>query len=130
MVFPMDDAKLPVIWAEDIGRCAYGVFKAGDEFIGQTVGVAAEHLTGTEIAEALSEAFGQAITYNAVPADVYRSFGFPGADDIGNMFQFKRDFQATYLGHRNLDVCRRLNPELATLRAWLTDNVSRIPMPA
>jgi uncharacterized protein YbjT (DUF2867 family) len=129
VVFPMDDAKLPIIWAEDIGRCAYGIFKAGDEFIGQSVGVAAEHLTGTEIADALSDALGRLVTYNAVPADVYRGFGFPGADDVGNMFQFKRDCQDAYLGHRNLDVSRRLNPELTTLRDWLSDNASRIPMP-
>ncbi len=66
------------------------IFKAGSEFIGQTLGVAAKHLTGAEMATALSRAYGEPVRYNDVPADVYRGFGFPGADDVGNMFQFKR----------------------------------------
>jgi uncharacterized protein YbjT (DUF2867 family) len=37
---PMGDKKLPGIAAEDIGRCAYGIFKRGSELIGRTVGIA------------------------------------------------------------------------------------------
>ena len=129
VVFPMDDVKIPMIWVEDIGKCALGIFKRGEEYIGKTVGVAGEHLTGTEIAEALSEALGKPVTYNAVTPAVYRGLGFPGAEDIGNMFQFKRDFTEVYTGHRNLDESRRLNPELKTLRGWLSENAARIPIP-
>ena len=64
----------------------YGIFKRGGELVGQTVGVAGEHPTGAEIA--LTRALGKEVRYNDVPPDVFRSFGFPGADDIGNMFQF------------------------------------------
>jgi uncharacterized protein YbjT (DUF2867 family) len=129
VVFPMDDVKLPLIAVEDIGKCAYGIFKRGEEYIGKTVGVAGDHLTGTEIAAALSRALGKPIAYRAVPADVYRGFGFPGADDIGNMFQFKRDFTHEYTKHRNLEESRRLNPELQTLEQWLVENAARIPLP-
>jgi uncharacterized protein YbjT (DUF2867 family) len=128
VTFPMGDKKLPSIAAEDIGKCAYGIFKAGDEFIGGTVGVAGEYLTGAEIATSLTKALGQEVRYNDVPADVYRSFGFPGADDVGNMFQFKRDCNEDYCGARSLGLSRRLNPELQTLDTWLTANVSRIPI--
>lgn len=129
MVFPMDDVKLPLIAAEDIGKCAYGIFKRPNEYRGKTVGVAGEHLTGSEIAKAVSEALGEPVAYNAVPPEVYRSFGFPGADDVGNMFQFKRDFADDYQGHRDLAESRKLNPELLTLKAWLASNASRIPIP-
>ena len=128
VTFPMGDKKLPSIAVEDIGKCAYGIFKAGDEFIGGTVGVAGEFLTGAEIATSLTKALGQEVRYNDVPADVYRSFGFPGADDVGNMFQFKRDCNEDYCGARSLEVSRRLNPELQTLDTWLAANVSRIPI--
>jgi uncharacterized protein YbjT (DUF2867 family) len=128
VTFPMGDKKLPSIAVEDIGKFAYGIFKAGDEFIGATVGVAGEHLTGAEIATSLTKALGEEVRYNDVPADVYRSFGFPGADDVGNMFQFKRDCNDDYCGARSLEVSRRLNPELQTLDTWLTNNVSRIPI--
>jgi hypothetical protein len=71
---------------------------------------------------------GQEVVYNDVPADVYRSFGFPGADDIGNMFQFKRDFNDDYCRTRDLDVSRSLNPSLKTLDTWLAENKDRIPL--
>jgi hypothetical protein len=114
--------------AEDIGRCAYGIFKRGPEFIGKTVGVAGEHLTGGQMAAALSNALGQEVTYNAVAPPVYRSFGFPGADDLGNMFQFKADFESLYCGNRDLALCRSLNPRLKTFAQWLAVNKDRIPI--
>ncbi len=40
---PMGDKKLPGIAAEDIGKCALGIFKKGREYIGKTVGIAGEH---------------------------------------------------------------------------------------
>jgi uncharacterized protein YbjT (DUF2867 family) len=128
VAFPMGDAKLPMIAREDIGKCAYGIFKRGKEYIGKTVGVAGDHLTGAEIAQALSKAMGQAVVYQAVPADVYRGFGFPGADEAGNMFQFKRDFTDVYAKNRSLAVSRQLNPELMTFAQWLEGNASRIPV--
>ena len=128
-VFPLDDVKMPMIAVEDIGKCAYGIFKRGEEYIGRTVGVAGEHVSGAEMAAALSEALGREIGYQAVPADVYRSFDFPGADDVGNMFQFKRDFDELYRGNRNLEESRKLNPELRTLKDWLKENAAAIPLP-
>ena len=128
ITFPMADARLPGIAAEDIGKSAYGIFKAGDEYIGKTVGIAGEHLTGREMAFALSDALGREVRYNDVPPEVYRSFGFPGADDMGNMFQFKRDFNEDYCAARDLDETRKLNPSLKTFREWLSENKDRIPL--
>jgi uncharacterized protein YbjT (DUF2867 family) len=128
LTFPMDDRKLPGIAAEDIGKCAYGIFKRGSEFIGKKVGIAGEHLTGAEMAAALSRALGQAVRYNAVTPDQYRSFGFPGADDLGNMFQFKRDFNDYFCGARNPEFARSLNPELQTFDAWLAKSKNLIPL--
>ncbi len=128
ITFPMGDKKLPGIASEDIGKFAYGIFKRGREFVGKTVGVAGEHLTGTQMAAALTNALGREVRYNDVPPDVYRGFGFPGAEDMGNMFQFKRDFQQVYCGARNPDIARSLNPSLQTFEKWLAQNKSRIPI--
>jgi uncharacterized protein YbjT (DUF2867 family) len=114
ITFPLGDKKLPGMSSEDIGKCAYGIFKRGKEFIGKTVGIAGEHLTGAQMAAALTRALGQEVRYNDVPPDVYRGFGFPGADDSGNMFQFKRDFNDAYCGARSVEFSRSLNPELLT----------------
>ena len=128
ITLPMDDKRLPGMAAEDIGKCAYGIFKNGGDYIGKTVGVAGEHLTGAEMAAALSKALGQQVSYNAVPPEVYRGFGFPGAEDLGNMFQFKRDFQDVFCGARNPEVAKALNPELKTFDDWLSENKDRIPL--
>ena len=125
---PMGEKKLPGIAASDIGACAYGIFKRGAEFIGRTIGVAGEHLTGSQMAAELSKALGQPVAYNAVTPDVYRSFGFPGADDLGNMFQFKADFESLYCGNRPLVLSRSLNPKLQTFAQWLAVNKDQIPL--
>jgi uncharacterized protein YbjT (DUF2867 family) len=127
-VLPMGDKKLPGIAAEDIGKCAYGIFKKGREYIGKTVGIAGEHVTGARMAAAFSKALGRDVRYNDVPPEVFRSFGFPGADDLGNMFQFKRDFETDFCGARSLETSRALNPGMQNFEAWLSRNAGRIPL--
>ena len=80
------------------------------------------------MADALSSALGQKVVYNAVPADMYRSFGFPGAEDLGNMFQYKVEFNTAYCAARDLGLCRELNPELQTFGQWLDVNKDKIPL--
>lgn len=128
ITLPMGDKKLPGIASEDIGGCAYGIFKKGSEFIGKTVGIAGEHLTGGQMAAALGKALGRDVRYNAVSPEVYRGFDFPGAEDLGNMFQFKRDFEEYFCGVRDLAVARSLNPALQTFDQWLARNKGRIPI--
>ncbi len=127
-VLPMDDAKLPGIAAEDIGRSAFGVFKQGDALIGKYVGIAGDHVSGAEMAATLSEVLGKDIYHQAVPPDVFRGFGFPGADDLGNMFQYKRDFETQFRAARDLAVARRINPGMLTFKQWAEANKDRIPL--
>lgn len=126
--FPMDDKKLCGIAAEDIGKCAYGLFKKGNEVIGKTIGIVGEKLNGNEMATKLSKAIGKNVIFNNVNPDTYRSFGFPGADDLGNMFQFKRDFNSDFNGARSETLSKELNPELQNFDYWLKNNASRIPI--
>jgi len=75
-----------------------------------------------------AKALGEEVRYNDVDPDMYRGFGFPGADEMGNMFQWKRDFEAEYVGARDLEVARSLDPELKDFDAWLADNAALIPI--
>ena len=128
ITMPMGNAKLPGIAAEDIGGCAFGILKRGGELIGKRVGIAGEHLTGAQMAASLTKALGREVRYQDVPPEVFRGFGFPGADDLGNMFQFKRDFEEMYCGARSLELSRALNPKLQTFDAWLARNAAKIPI--
>lgn len=128
ITMPLDDKKMPSIATEDIGKAAYGIFKTPDQNIGKTIGVAGEHLSGAEMAQKLTSALGFDVGFNNVTADQYRAFGFPGAEDIGNMFQYKRDFDTEYRGARSVEGTRALNPELLDFDSWLAKNKDRIPI--
>lgn len=127
LTLPIGKAKMAGIAAIDIGAAAYGMFKKGRELIGQRIGVAGEHLTGPEMAAAMSKAFGEPVRFNEVSPDVFRSFGFPAADDLGNMFQFYRDFEAVCNGTRDVARTRAFVPGLQTFNQWLEKNAARIP---
>ena len=127
-VLPMGERKLPGIAAEDIGRCAHGIFKRGPEFVGKTVGISGGHLTGAEMAAWLSRALGQEVRYQAITPAAYRAFGFPGADDLGNMFQFNHDFSDDFCAARSVEFSRSVNPALQSFDGWLAANAKRIPI--
>jgi uncharacterized protein YbjT (DUF2867 family) len=128
ITMPMGDAKLPGIAAEDIGGCAYGILRRGKDLVGKRVAIAGEHLSGRELAAALTRALDEEVRYQDVPPEVYRGFGFPGAEDLGNMFQFKRDFEQAYRAPRDVAASRALNPALQTFDVWLSRNKGRIPL--
>jgi uncharacterized protein YbjT (DUF2867 family) len=132
--FPMGEAKLPGIAAEDIGKTAYGIFKAGQQYIGKTVGIAGESLSFQEMSKKLETGLGiSPVQFNAVDADMFRGFGFPGADEYGNMFQMYRDFEKEVNAARSIDATRQLNPSLQNFDQWLAkhkDQVAKATQPA
>jgi len=128
ITFPLGDAKLPGIAVGDIGKCVLGILRAGKKYHGKTVGIAGEHLTGQQMADTFTRILGKKVKYNAVSPEMYRSFGFPGAEDLGNMYQMKAEFETEFCKARDLEESRRLNPDLQTFETWLTKNKERIPV--
>ncbi|HUK35665.1 MAG TPA: NmrA/HSCARG family protein [Vicinamibacterales bacterium] len=119
LAMPMADKKLPGIAVDDIGLCALGVFTQACS-AGQTIGVAGEHLTCTQIASMLTTALGTRVRYVDVDPATYRTWDFPGAAELSNMLQFKRDFQEAFCGVRSVERSRQLNPSLQTFETWLS----------
>ena len=128
ITFPMGNKKMAGIAAGDIGKCAYGIFKKGEAAIGKKIGVAGDQLSCADMAKALSKALGEEVHYNEITPEVYRSFGFPGADDLGNMFQFYRDFDAVCNSTRDVQFSKELNPELQSFEMWLAENAQRMSL--
>jgi len=128
LTLPIGDSKMAGISSEDIGKCAYGIFKKGNELIGKRIGVAGEHLTGNEMADALSKALGEPVLYNKVTPAVYRGFGFPGADDLGNMFQFYDEFEKQLNETRDVSFTKQLDPDLMNFAQWLEKYAGKIPL--
>ncbi|TRO67062.1 NmrA/HSCARG family protein [Christiangramia sabulilitoris] len=128
ITFPMSNKRLPGIAVEDIGKCAYNIIKAGDTYKNKIVAIAGEHLTGNEMAEIFTEVYGKKVKYNAVDPETYRNFDFDGADDLGNMFQFKVEEEEYFCTMRDISATRRLNPELKNFRSWLKENKEKIKL--
>ncbi len=122
LAVPLADAKLPGIAAEDIGRCAYAIFEAGERLVGATVGIASEHLTGPQLTAGLSEILGEPVHYQHVPADVLRSFPVPGVELAGNMFQFVAEQNEAFCASRDTSLTRSLNPALASFADWVANS--------
>src|ERR1700682_3309995 len=125
ITLPLGNKKLASIASEDIGKTASAIFEEGAEMIGKTVGIADGHLTGEQMAKSLSKALGQQVAYNAVPPAADRGVGFPGGEDLGNMFQFNAEFEQDCCDARNISETKTLNPELQTFDRWLGENKSR-----
>lgn len=128
ITFPMADKKLVSIAAEDIGKCAYGIFKKGTSLVGKRIGIAGDDPTCQEMANSLTQAFGEEVKYNAVTPEMFRGFGFPGAEDLGNMFQYYQEFEKEFSAARDIDFAGELNPALQTFEMWLEKNVKLIPV--
>ena len=125
--FPMGDKKLAGIAAEDIGKIAYGILKAGNQYIGKRVGVYGEALTIEEMGKKLASAVGlPSVYYHAAGADEYRGYKFPGADEMGNMFQYYRDFDKEFFALRDLNTAKTLNPALQSFDAFLQKNKDKV----
>jgi uncharacterized protein YbjT (DUF2867 family) len=127
LIFPLGKSKLPGIAAEDIGPAAYGIFKSGSEFVGKHVGVAGEQLTGDEYAARFSAAL-EPVTYSPLSPDAFRALGFPGAEDLGNMFQHHELFNGEVCALRDVELTHRLHPGVMNFARWLELYASRIPL--
>ena len=125
LVIPLGDARLPGIAAEDIGRCAYSILQQPDRYLGTKVGLAADNLTGAELADGLSRVFGERVRYQPMPVEAFRALPFPGIDIAANMFQFIVQVPE-HAGQRDIAVTRSLNPSLCTFDSWVEQARTRL----
>ena len=127
LAMPLGQARLPGIAAEDIGRCAYAIFQDPARFVSQTVGIAADHPTGEQLAAGLSDVFGEPVRYQHVPSEVFRELPFPGADLAANMFKFVADDNG-YGSRRDVALARTLNPSLTSFYDWVAATRGHVPV--
>lgn len=131
-VLPMGDAPLPGIAAADIGACAAALFHQGAAAVGRRIGIAGEHLSGAQMAAALSRALGEPVRPVApAPApDEHAARGVQGADELARLFRFMRDFNAECGALWDVRLTRALHPGLQDFSTWLAANAARLPIAA
>lgn len=118
LTLPIADRAMSGIAVADIGKTALQIFKRDSEFLGTTLSIAGDHLTGEQYAAALSDVFGEPVIYQPLTWDEFRAQGFPGAVEMGNMFQYYAENSERFIGARDLERARDLNPELQSLSDW------------
>ncbi|MCA0375585.1 MAG: NmrA/HSCARG family protein [Gemmatimonadetes bacterium] len=126
LAMPLGGVKLPGIGAGDIGGCALGIFAEGTGTVGQRIGIAGESLFGADVAAKMGKALGRTVHFYDVPFDTYRAFGFPGAEDLGNMFQFQVILGDEFQRYRDPVRSRQLYPALQDFDAWLAAHASQM----
>jgi len=127
LALPIGTRTVPGIALADIGACVRQLFVQGPPPVPRMVGIAAEHLTGSEMARDFRLALGESVRFEAVPFDTWRALGLPGAEELGNMFQFLHDFSEVVTAQRPVRGTRQLHPRLLSFPQWLAIHRSHIP---
>ncbi|XP_016069982.1 PREDICTED: nmrA-like family domain-containing protein 1 isoform X2 [Miniopterus natalensis] len=121
---PMGDIPMDGMSVSDLGPVVLSLLKSPEEYIGQNLGLSTCRHTAEEYAALLSKHTGKAVHDAKITPEDYEKLGFPGAQDLANMFRFyalKPD--------RDIELTQRLNPKARTLDQWLEqhkDDFSRL----
>lgn len=110
---PMGDIPMDSMSVADLGPVVLSLLKM-PEYVGQNLGLSTCRHTVAEYAALLSKHTGKAVRDAQTTPEDYENFGFPGAQDVANMFRFyamKPD--------RNIELTLKLNPKARTLDQWL-----------
>jgi uncharacterized protein YbjT (DUF2867 family) len=121
--FPQGDAPLAAVAVEDVGGVVTTLFDRGAEYQGRTVGIVGDEQPCQAYAETMTRITGECIAYQHVPREAFAALGFPGAEDLANMFEFFRRFVPSRLPE--IEESRMLYPGMRTFETWLAANRER-----
>ena len=121
--FPLADANLGAVAAEDIGGVVTTLFASRAEFVHKAVEIIGDEMPSTEYAQIMSRILKRNINYSHVAREIYASMGFPGARELADMFEFLR----VHTPSRRSDIkrCQQLFAGMERFEGWLENNVQR-----
>ena len=121
--FPQGDAPLATVAVEDVGGVVTALFDRGPDNQGRVLAIAGDEQPCQEYAATMSRITGQRIAYRHMPREAFAALGFPGADDLANMFELFRRFIPSR--RAEIEECRMLYPGIRTFETWLVENQER-----
>lgn len=122
--FPQGDTPLAAMSVADVGPIVAKVFEQPETYIGQTLALAGDEIPATAYAEAMGRATGLDVRYAYVPRETFAALGFPGAEDLADMFEFYRLHIPSRA--KDIDGFRALNPELQSFDTWIAKNADKL----
>jgi len=121
--FPLGDACLGAVAAEDIGGVVAAILHSRTEFVNKTVEIIGDEMPAQEYAEIMSRVLRRRVTYTHVPRETYASQGFAGARELADMFEFLRVYTPSRRKH--ISQCRQLFAEMQTFEIWLEKSLQQ-----
>jgi len=121
--FPLGDACLGAVAAEDIGGVVAKIFESRPEFVNKTLEIIGDEMPARTYAEIMTLVLRRKIAYSHVARETYASMGFPGARELADMFEFLRVYTPSRRAH--ITRCRHLFPEMQTFETWIENNVHK-----
>jgi uncharacterized protein YbjT (DUF2867 family) len=121
--FPQGDTPLAAVGVEDVGGVVATIFERPEEFRDQSVGIVGEDLPCGTYAGIMSRVLGKKIIYRYIPREVFAKLGFPGAEDLANMFEYNRLFIPNR--QADLEQSLALYPEIQRFEPWVEANKDR-----
>lgn len=124
LAMPLGEAVL--IAAEDIGRCAYPMFQDRAQFVGTTVGIASEHLTGDQLAAGLTDCSANpCATSTSLPRSSESSHSRSGPRRQHVPVRGRRQRLPNPARHT---TAKTLNPTLIGFTEWVASTSGRVPV--
>ena len=122
--FPQGDTPLAAISVQDVGPVVAPMFEQPEKYLGQVVPLAGDEIPATEYAAVMSRVTGAQVNYAYIPRETFAAFGFPGAEDLADMFEFYRLHMPSRV--KDIETCRALAPELQSFETWATRNADAL----
>jgi uncharacterized protein YbjT (DUF2867 family) len=122
--FPQGDRPLAAMSVEDVGRVVAPMFEQPEQWIGKVVKPAGDEIPASEYAAIMSRTTGADIRFAHVPRETFAALGFPGAEDLADMFEYYR----LHIPSRVNDIasCRARAPELQNFATWAARNQEKL----
>jgi uncharacterized protein YbjT (DUF2867 family) len=111
--FVRAEQKAQVIAVQDIGKIVAAIFFSPSRFVGQTIEIAGDELTGIRLQESLSRAAGRPITYSRFPDSLLQENTFLGR--LAELFDDGR-----LAGHADINKLRTDFGPLLSFDDWLS----------
>lgn len=118
--FPLGDSPMAAVSANDLGGVLLPVFRHPEQWAGKTIEVAGEFITGDAYAAILSKVSGKKVVYHYIPRDQYAALGFPGAEEVANMFEYYRLYKP--YGEEAVRRTKELYPALKSFEQQLWED--------
>lgn len=118
--FPQGDTPLAAMSVQDVGLVVAPVFEQPGTYIGKVLKPAGDELPASTYAAIMGRQTGAQIRYAHVPRETFAALGFPGAEDLADMFEYYRLHIPSRAG--DIKAWRAIAPAVQDFETWAQRN--------